>query len=147
MDGAHVDILPDSVGAVSPTGAAVVKVTVRLPRNRWSYSRPTDQFGAKPTSMPVPIAPPQRVSLADRRGAPVAVIAIVLVVGDRGAALHVPEHVVPGIAGLAGEQAESVDLGLVGVAGMSERLALDPLRSAQSPWASRPNTQLPICQR
>src|SRR5262249_27087177 len=38
----------------------------------------------------------------------------VLVVGDRGAALDVPEHVVPGVADLTGEEADRVDLGLVG---------------------------------
>jgi hypothetical protein len=34
------------------------------PMNRWSYSTAADQFGAKPISIPVPTAPPQRVSLA-----------------------------------------------------------------------------------
>jgi hypothetical protein len=29
--------------------------------NRWSYSTPIDQFGAKPYSRPTPTVPPQRV--------------------------------------------------------------------------------------
>ena len=80
--------------------------------NRWLYSTPTDQFGAKPNSMPVPTAPPQRVSLAVPNVTP-AQSAAELVVGDGRAALHVPEHVVPGVAHLTGEEAERVDLGVV----------------------------------
>src|SRR3954462_5797294 len=38
----------------------------------------------------------------------------VFVVGDRSAALHVPRNVGPGVADLAGEEADDVDLGLVG---------------------------------
>src|SRR5581483_8739892 len=38
----------------------------------------------------------------------------IFVVGQRSTTLHVKQRVVPGIAGLAGEQAESVDLHLVG---------------------------------
>src|SRR6476469_6147962 len=33
--------------------------------NRWSYSAPTDQFGAKPYSKPTPTVAPQRVELAE----------------------------------------------------------------------------------
>src|SRR6185369_871600 len=40
--------------------------------------------------------------------------ALVLVAGNRGAALHVPEDVVPGVADLAGEQAQRVNLRAVG---------------------------------
>ena len=43
---------------------AVVRLGVLVPMNTWSYSSATDQFGAKPISTPVPIVPPQRVSLA-----------------------------------------------------------------------------------
>src|SRR5229473_2094501 len=39
----------------------------------------------------------------------------IAVVGDRGAALHVPENVAPGVADLSGEEADGIDLGLVGV--------------------------------
>src|SRR3954468_304105 len=38
----------------------------------------------------------------------------VFVVGDRSAALHVPKNVVPGVADLAGEEADGVYLCLVG---------------------------------
>src|SRR5580692_6150739 len=37
---------------------------------RWSYSTPTDQFGVKPYSNPVPRTPPQRVELAEARPIP-----------------------------------------------------------------------------
>src|SRR5438034_8918351 len=37
--------------------------------------------------------------------------------GNGGAALDIPKHVVPGIADLAGEQAERVDLGVVNPGG------------------------------
>ena len=64
---------------------------------------------------------------------------------DGGAALHVPEPVIPGVADLAGEEADGIGLGLVQerkTAEGPERVDFDPFRSAQSPWASRPNTQL-----
>ena len=41
--------------------------------------------------------------------------AVVFVGGDRGAALQIPENIVPGVTDLAGEQAESIGLGLIGV--------------------------------
>src|ERR1700688_758466 len=44
----------------------------------------------------------------------------VLVGGDGAAALHVPKHIVPGVADLAREQAETVDAGLVGDAGKKQ---------------------------
>src|SRR5256885_3283479 len=44
------------------------------PMNRWSYSRPTDQFGAKPYSNPTPTTPPQRVELAEASSTPVSVV-------------------------------------------------------------------------
>src|SRR5581483_8789983 len=40
----------------------------------------------------------------------------VLVMGDRSTALDVPEHVVPGVNDLAGEEADRIDLGVVCVA-------------------------------
>src|SRR3954468_20544735 len=43
--------------------------------------------------------------------------AAVAVAGDGGAALHVKQRVIPGVADLAGEQAESIDTGAVGDAG------------------------------
>ena len=61
-----------------------------VPMNRWLYSKATDQFGAKPTSTPVPNVPPQRVSLVVESTVSPAISARVLVVGDRRAALYVP---------------------------------------------------------
>ena len=34
--------------------------------NRWLYSMPADQFGAKPYSKPTPTVAPQRVELAEK---------------------------------------------------------------------------------
>src|SRR5258708_34564127 len=59
--------LPAGMPASTP---ADVRVMSRLPMNRWSYSTATDQFGAKPTSMPVPTAPPQRVLFAESNSTP-----------------------------------------------------------------------------
>src|ERR1700719_3827136 len=47
-----------------------------LPINRWSYSIPADQFGAKPYSQPTPTVPPQRVALAAASSAPVSVLSM-----------------------------------------------------------------------
>src|SRR6516225_12106253 len=41
------------------------KIVSLLPMKRWSYSKPTDQFGEKAHSIPVPMTPPQRVELAE----------------------------------------------------------------------------------
>jgi hypothetical protein len=40
------------------------------PIHRWSYSKPTVQFGVKPYSQPTPTVPPQRVLLAENRPIP-----------------------------------------------------------------------------
>src|ERR1700746_919891 len=53
-------IEPMSKGFTTPG-----KIKSLLPMNRWSYSKPTDQFGVKAYSNPVPKAPPQRVELAE----------------------------------------------------------------------------------
>src|SRR5580692_8620012 len=83
--------------------------TLGLPMKRWSYSIPTDQFGAKPYSMPAPTAPPQRVSLA----------VLNTMLGPVKKELYllsqIQQRVVPGVADLAGEQADRVHLGLVGI--------------------------------
>jgi hypothetical protein len=52
---------PDEHIAVHAGPAGVVKLRVISRMNRWSYSTPTDQFGAKPYSRPTPTVPPQRV--------------------------------------------------------------------------------------
>ena len=43
---------------------------LRCPMNRWSYSIPADQFGAKPYSQPTPTVPPQRVALCAASSVP-----------------------------------------------------------------------------
>src|SRR5580704_1792272 len=53
----------------------------------------------------------------------------VAVIRDRSAALHVPENVVPGIADLAGEQADGVDLGLIGVGNDRRQTAIGSLQT------------------
>ena len=95
------------------------EITSGLPMKRWSYSKPTDQFGTKAYSMPAPTVAPQRVfprriepdERRQRR------IRRVPVVRDSAAALHVEQRTVPGIADLTGEQAEALNLGLVSLAG------------------------------
>jgi hypothetical protein len=59
-NGSDVHVLTLRVAAM----ADAENTTLGLPMNRWSYSTAADQFGAKPISIPVPTAPPQRVSLA-----------------------------------------------------------------------------------
>src|ERR1700686_3505456 len=97
-------------------------VTLGLPMNRWSYSTATDQFGAKPTSIPVPTAPPQRVSLAKLNGTPAA--AKTLLTGKKLLYLLSVTAAPPFayrrtlcqiVADLTGEEADGVDLGPVGV--------------------------------
>src|ERR1700746_1591448 len=53
-------IEPMSKGFTTPG-----KIKSLLPRDSGSYSNPTDQFGEKAYSNPVPKAPPQRVELAE----------------------------------------------------------------------------------
>src|SRR5258708_3373264 len=53
---------------------------------------------------------------------------LILVVGDGTAALHIPEHVIPGIADLAGEQAQRIDGGSVAQRGPIKQA---DIRSAQ----------------
>src|SRR3982751_4514302 len=93
--------------------AVAGNVTLRVPMNRWSYSTATDQFGAKPTSIPVPTAPPAGFARLIIFDAGCGEEGAVFVVGDRSATLHVPKNVAPGVADLAGEEADGVDLGLV----------------------------------
>src|ERR1700750_612650 len=52
----------------------------------------------------------------------------VFVVGDGGTALYIQQNIVPGVADLAGEKADGIDLGLVG-GGNDSRQA--PIRSLQ----------------
>ena len=51
-------------------GVRPVNVLLASPMNRWLYSTPNDQFGAKPYSNPTPTVPPQRVALAEASSVP-----------------------------------------------------------------------------
>src|SRR5665647_1352086 len=51
--------------------------------------------------------------------------------GEGRAALQIPEHVVPGIADLAGEEADGIDLGLVQERHTAERANRAGVRSLQ----------------
>src|SRR6202022_4722096 len=53
----------------------------------------------------------------------------VLVVCNRGAALDIPENVIPGVPDLAGEQAQRVDLALVGYGGTKEQAGIRTLQA------------------
>ena len=57
----------------------------------------------------------------------------------RRAALYVQQRCVPGVADLAGKEADAIGFGASGERRIDQADAL-LLRSAQSPWASRPNT-------
>ena len=60
----------------------------------------------------------------------------------RRAALYVEQRLIPGVADLAGKEADAIGFGASGEAEDRSRLTRVLLRSAQSPWASRPNTQV-----
>src|SRR5437762_6086315 len=62
------------LSAPATMGLATEKELLASPMNKWSYSTPKDQFGAKPYSNPTPTAPPQRVALAEASSTPVAVL-------------------------------------------------------------------------
>ena len=63
------------------------------PMNRWSYSRPNDQFGVKPYSNPTPTVPPQRVALAEASSTLISVIEDAKAVArHRRAALYVEQR-------------------------------------------------------
>src|ERR1700733_10035101 len=69
----------------------------------------------------------------------------ILIVRDGCAALHVPEHVVPGVADLAGEEADGVDLGLVQDRGSCEGSERADVRSFQvRPVALRFEAEHPV---
>ena len=96
-----------------------------LPINRWSYSIPADQFGAKPYSHPTPTVPPQRVALAAASSTPTGGIEDAkAVVRHRRAALDVKQRGVPSITDLAGEKADAVGFGAGRERGIGEAEAL-----------------------
>src|SRR3954454_5688047 len=62
------------LSAPATIGLATENELLASPMNKWSYSTPNDQFGAKPYSNPTPTTPPQRVEPAEASSAPVAVL-------------------------------------------------------------------------
>src|SRR3954470_17041293 len=62
------------LSAPATIGLATENELLASPRNRWSYSTPNDQFGAKPYSNPTPTVPPQRVELAAASSMPVTLL-------------------------------------------------------------------------
>ena len=85
------------------------------PMNRWSYSTPNDQFGVKPYSNPTPTVPPQRVELAAANSKPVSGVEDAKAVArHRRAALYVKQRCIPGVADLAGKEADAIGLGASG---------------------------------
>jgi hypothetical protein len=68
------------------------------------------------------------------------------IVGHRGAALHVEQDVVPGIANLAGEQPERIHLRAIDETG-KEEARIGCTQISPVPWASRPNTHWLTSQR
>ena len=90
------------------------------PMNRWLYSTPNDQFGAKPYSNPTPTVPPQRVALAEASSMPVNVVEDAKAVArHRRTALYVEQRLIPGVADLAGKEADAIGFGASGEAGGS----------------------------
>src|SRR6185437_11571047 len=91
----------------------LVKANPLLPMNRWSYSNATDQLSEADFDTGADGTAEARITIliehsAGRGQTPVPVV------GQCGATLHVPKHVVPRIADLAGEQAKRVRPALVG---------------------------------
>ncbi|EHR00859.1 hypothetical protein Bra471DRAFT_01481 [Bradyrhizobium sp. WSM471] len=82
--------------AIGPT-KGLAEISVPGCMNRRSYSKPTDQFGAKPYSIPTPNMPPQRTStlpnLRPREGRG----DLIGVARDCGAAFGVKQYVIDGI--------------------------------------------------
>ena len=96
-------------------GLTTVNELLASPMNKWSYSTPNDQFGAKPYSNPTPTVPPQRVALAEASSTPVSVLEDAKAVArHRRAALYVQQRCVPGVADLAGKEADAIGLGARG---------------------------------
>src|SRR5260370_36961916 len=62
------------LSAPTTSGLTNVNELLESPMNRWSYSTPNDQFGAKPYSHPTPTVPPQRVELHAATSIPVLLL-------------------------------------------------------------------------
>src|SRR5438105_14227990 len=144
----------ESVRNTPPTGTRVgaktpvdVKLRLWLPMNRLSYSTATDQFGANPNSRPVPTTPPQRVSFAESNSTPVAVTVPRYLSSVTAAPPFTYQRTLfQAYPTWPVNRPNASILELFLQAGMKP-LTLDPFKSAQSPCASRPNTQPALCQR
>ena len=92
-----------------------MNVLLASPIHRWLYSTPNDQFGAKPYSNPTPAVPPQRVALAEASSTPLSVVEDAKAVArHRRTALYVEQRLIPGVADLAGKEADGIGLGARG---------------------------------
>ena len=86
-----------------------MNVLLASPMNRWLYSTPNDQFGAKPYSNPTPTVPPQRVALTAASSVPRNVLKDAKAVArHRRAALYVKQRLISGVADLAGKEADGI---------------------------------------
>ena len=96
-------------------GLTPVNELLASPMNRWLYSTPNDQFGVKPYSNPTPdgAAPAGRAGRgqfnAGKRFEDAKAVA-----RHRRTALYVEQRCVPGVADLAGEEADTIGFGASG---------------------------------
>src|SRR4051812_10957436 len=118
-DEAHVDVLPNPVAAEDPTRGrceadrAIAKENVVvLKAQRPVRGEAELQTGPDRTT---PASLPRRSQQRARAGRTCSSVDVVLVANDGGAALHVEQHVVPGVTDLTGDEAEGVDAGTVAI--------------------------------
>src|SRR5258708_32805778 len=110
------------------------------------YSTATDQFGANPNSSPVPTTPLERVALAESNSAPVAVTVPRYLSSVTAAPPFTYQRTLfQAYPTWPVNRPNASILELLAQLGMKP-LILDPFKSAQSPCASRPNTQPALCQ-
>src|SRR3954451_20132338 len=116
-DEPHVDVLADPVGAEDRTRgrceadrAIAEEDVVVLKAQRPVWCEAELQTGANR-------ATPARLARGSQQGARAgrarSSVDVVPVADDGGAALHVEQHVVPGVTDLTGDEAESVDSGTI----------------------------------
>src|SRR3954469_836553 len=142
-DEAHVDVLPNPVAAEDPTRGrceadrAIAKEDVVVLKAQRPVRGEAELQTGPDRSTPASL--PRRSQQRARAGRTCSSVDVVLVADDGGAALHVKQHVVPGVTALTGDEAESVDAGTVAItrhqSGTRKRvLTLSPRKSAQLPW-------------
>src|ERR1700723_1496795 len=128
------------LSAPATMGFATENELFELPMKRWSYSTPTDQFGVKPYSNPTPTVPPQRVAVAAASSVLVSVSSMLkrlLVTAapplTYTSTVFQAQPIWPVKRPMPSVFVRVENAGLI-------RLRRVLLRSAQSPWASTPNT-------